>query len=423
MNILKNQNFVKYLAIFYIILICPPLFASTGVSDGRVSLPDGPGSVEGIGDNVNINPNMGAMSYSVKIAVPNGYAATTPNLSLNYSSSGGNSIAGMGWDIKMPAIERLTLRGLPRYSKEDEFAVNGSEQLVKVDDTEKYSEYRARFESGFVRYRWHKNSDGKHGYWTAEYPDGSKGFFGANSKGSILSDATTGTQEKGTFRYFLVEKTDVYGHTIKYRYKKYGSISLVDKIEYVFTKGPAKNVIQFTYEDRTDKISDCKVGYEELLTKRLKKVTVSISTTPIKEYIINYQDYDKSGGFSRILSVETIGAYNTPYPIIYKFGYSSSLGTLCDGVDCTKPFVSLMGSLEGANMQTGHATLIDINGDALPDVVDTGEDGKHRFFINSYNEGLNTFGSAIDSETSGTGYKLKESAVQVLILMVMVFLT
>ena len=39
--------------------------AQTGVDDDRVSLPEGPGSLEGVGDNVAIDPNMGSMSFDV----------------------------------------------------------------------------------------------------------------------------------------------------------------------------------------------------------------------------------------------------------------------------------------------------------------------------------------------------------------------
>ncbi|MCA9543072.1 MAG: hypothetical protein KC613_01745, partial [Myxococcales bacterium] len=44
--------------------------AQTGVSDDRVSLPEGPGSLQSIGDNALVTPNLGSMSYSVPIDVP-----------------------------------------------------------------------------------------------------------------------------------------------------------------------------------------------------------------------------------------------------------------------------------------------------------------------------------------------------------------
>jgi hypothetical protein len=52
--------------------------AATGVSEERLSLPEGPGSLEGLGENISVNHNMGQMSYPVPIVVPNGYAGMTP---------------------------------------------------------------------------------------------------------------------------------------------------------------------------------------------------------------------------------------------------------------------------------------------------------------------------------------------------------
>jgi hypothetical protein len=42
----------------------------SGVSPTRVSLPQGPGSLEGVGENVQPNINMGLMSYPVRISLP-----------------------------------------------------------------------------------------------------------------------------------------------------------------------------------------------------------------------------------------------------------------------------------------------------------------------------------------------------------------
>ncbi|MEO1272577.1 MAG: SpvB/TcaC N-terminal domain-containing protein, partial [Myxococcota bacterium] len=81
---------------------------STGVSDDRVSLPEGPGSLEGIGENVELDPNMGVMRYSVPIEVPGGFPGMTPSLALAYSSGNGSGVLGMGWMLDMPYVERMT---------------------------------------------------------------------------------------------------------------------------------------------------------------------------------------------------------------------------------------------------------------------------------------------------------------------------
>ena len=83
------KNTVKVAAGALVALCAAPsmAWAQTGVSDDRVSLPAGPGSLEGVGENVEIDPNMGSMRYSVGVKVPTGINGMQPDLSLSYSSS------------------------------------------------------------------------------------------------------------------------------------------------------------------------------------------------------------------------------------------------------------------------------------------------------------------------------------------------
>jgi len=75
-----------------------------------------------------------------------------------------------------------------------------------------------------------------------------------------------------------------------------------------------------------------------------------------------------------------------------------------------------MGSL-GVSMGTGMATLIDINGDALPDVIDTSDDGRHRFFINTPSaDGTSSFNTTpvLSDRGLGTDFRLSAPGIQVL---------
>ncbi|MED5463206.1 MAG: hypothetical protein VX699_01025 [Myxococcota bacterium] len=56
---------VSALAVLFSLGVSGSVLADTGVSDSRVSLAEGPGSLEGVGENVEIDPNMGNMQYSV----------------------------------------------------------------------------------------------------------------------------------------------------------------------------------------------------------------------------------------------------------------------------------------------------------------------------------------------------------------------
>jgi len=356
--------------------------AQTGVSDDRVSLPEGPGSLEGVGENVEIDPNMGMMRYSVKVSVPQGFPGMTPGVGLSYSSGSGGSVAGMGWSLSMPNIERSTARGLPEYDVDDGFAADGGDQLVYVEGTDPRI-YRSRFEKGFVRYLWHAAGDGTEGYWTAEYSDGRIGTFGAEADGTLVPDSRV-SGAGGTFRYHLVEMADRYGHKIRYDYSTFdGNFTLVQRIGWVHDgNGDPTYYVTFAYEDRNDLLSDCKAGFNELLDKRLSRVNVFAHGQRIRYYDLSYEDYAESGGFTRLVGVQMHGLDGTPYPVHESFEYSRGLGAQCTGDDCVKPYTMAMGSL-GVDLQSGDATLLDINGDALPDVIDTSRPGEpHRIFLN-----------------------------------------
>lgn len=365
---------------------------STGVSDDRVSLPEGPGSVMGIGEDVNINTSMGMMNYGYRIGVLKGFPGLTPSLSLSYSSGAGLGVAGIGWSFSMPSIERMTLRGLPKYTTNDGFVASG-DQLVRLPNTDP-PVYRSRFEGGFVRYTWMVAADGTKGYWVAEeYPNGSKGWFGADSQGNLVADARA-QGNAGTFTYYLTEKQDTYGHKIVYTYSKPGNYPLLTKVEWVFKGQGGVSVysVDITYENRNDKISNCKPGFELLLDKRVKEFKVFSHGKQLARYTMQYETNLAADGFSRLRSVIRYGRNDHEFPVHQTWHYTQSLGTQCDGSDCRKPYITSLGSL-GINMKSGDTTLLDINGDGLPDVIDTSQEGQyHRIWINTLNaDGTQSF--------------------------------
>ncbi|MBN1959323.1 MAG: VCBS repeat-containing protein [Deltaproteobacteria bacterium] len=374
--------------------------AQTGVSDDRVSLPEGPGSLEGVGENIDIVSNMGQMHYSVPIELPKGYGSLTPSLVLNYSSGGGGSVVGMGWSLEIPYIERRTVRGLPKYNRNDSFAYNGVEQLITIPNTEPPL-LRSRFEKSFIRYRWYVNAEGREGYFTAEYPDGRIGYFGADANGKIIEQARV-SGDTVTFRYHLVEMVDRLGHRVHYQYALSDNVALIQRIRWVFINNVPLYEATFIYEPRYDRLSDCKAGFNELLTERLSNIYVFAHGEQIRRYLLEYEDYNLSGGFTHLARIQIFGHENAAFPIDQKFSYSQSLGSLCDKYkNCNRPVVKSLGTLEGGvNIGTGDATLIDINGDALPDVLDTSRPGApHRFYINTLAvDGTHKFSFPIESK-------------------------
>jgi len=386
--------------------------AQTGVSDNRMSLPDGVGSLEGIGDDASVTGNMGAMSYRVDMPVPGGFEGVTPTLGLAYSSTSGPAEAGVGWSFDTPSIERLTLRGVPEYDVDDEFT-GESRQLVYVGGTNP-REYRSRFEGAFIRYRWYDAGDGAGGYWTAEYPDGRIGYFGADAGSDTVSAARVGGDD-GVFRYQLVDVVDVYGHRMSYAWTDVGSTSLLTHVAWVFDGDTPRYTADLSWDDRDDVVINATGGFVEVLEHRLAEVEVFSNGTSIDRWALTYDDMVASGGISRLSRVERFGVGDVPFPVVPAWSYSAALGADCDGA-CARPVVYGMGTL-GVNLASGDPQLIDINGDALPDIVDPTLVGSpHRIFENVLSsDGTQAFASARDSAT-GTqdGFDFSNGRVQVL---------
>ncbi len=410
-------------SLLFLLLAAAPAAAQTGVDDDRVSLPEGPGSLEGVGENADVDPNMGLMRWGVPIEVLRGQGALTPQLQLGYSSGGGSGIVGMGWSLAMPSVERWTARGVPSYTASDRLALGGGEELVEVGAEGGARVYRERYERGFSRVIW--EDAGAEGWFRVEYPDGRVGYFGADAQGQVVPDART-SGEEGTYRYHLVEVTDPWGHRVRYSYDRFdGNVPLVTSIAYTFVGGQARSEVVFGYEGRPDAISECGAGFEEVLGYRLASVQVLQDGALVREYGLTYETPAASGGASRLASVRTYGlggaAEGELSPGVWSFGYSQALGGTCDGAGCARPVMVDMGTLEGAvSLASGNATLIDINGDSLPDVLDTSGVGPHRFLINTLTpDGAggweHTFSAALESqEATGSAFQLTDQNVQVL---------
>lgn len=393
----------------------------TGVSDDRVSLPEGPGSLEGVGDNVSVDPNMGLMRYGVPVNVPAGFAGVTPELSLSYSSGGASSIVGVGWSLHTPSIERMTMRGVPKYDEDDRFVADGGNELVRVSEDIAAGQpavYRTRFEADFTRYLWHARAGGAGGYWEAQYADGRVGFFGADAEGRVVPSAIEAGAQ-GTFQYHLVEMVDVYDHRLGYAYVKDGAVSLPSAIEYVFTDGTPTYRIDLDYEARPDLVSDAKGGFDRILSRRLRGLQVKVRGQLLRRYALSYEDEDAAGRRSRLERIETFGASGERYPVVNRFGYSRGLGAQCDNVDCGRPLLVTMTADAGLGVtfQSGTANLVDINGDALPDLIDASTTrARHRFFVNQLSsDGTHTFAAPTESATGETSaFALSNPRVQFL---------
>lgn len=74
----------------------------------------------------------GSATTSFAIELPKGRAGMQPSLSLQYTSDGGHSWVGQGWNLALPSVNIDTRWGAPRYDaqKETESYTLGGEELL-----------------------------------------------------------------------------------------------------------------------------------------------------------------------------------------------------------------------------------------------------------------------------------------------------
>ena len=206
---------------------------SDNISPQAPSLPKGGGALTGLSGQAGAAGPDGAASLSLPLPISagRGYA---PSLSLSYSSQGGNSAFGIGWDVNLPSISRRTRSGVPAYTAQDEFISPAGEVLITLTGsdgkplTEKrqtllgttlnvayqITTYRARVESDFSRleYWQPQGSTTEPDFWLWYTADGQVHLLGYESAARISSG-------NNTARWLLNASVSATGEQIYYRYR------------------------------------------------------------------------------------------------------------------------------------------------------------------------------------------------------------
>ncbi len=203
----------------------------------KLSLPKGGGAIRGIDEKFKANPATGTGSLSVPLALTPGRSGFGPQLSVDYDSSAGNGIFGMGWSLSLPSITRRTDKGIPQYldslpyrdsKKEDIFVLSSAEDLVPVLRTEdgetrcdeferdgyRVKRYRPRIEGLFARIeRWtHLDSGEQH--WRSITRENVLNVYGFDP-GSRIADPEAPDR---VFSWLLCRSYDDKGNAIVYDY-------------------------------------------------------------------------------------------------------------------------------------------------------------------------------------------------------------
>ncbi|MEM9074142.1 MAG: SpvB/TcaC N-terminal domain-containing protein, partial [Myxococcota bacterium] len=322
----------------------------SAVMPQAVSLPQGEGSIEGMGESFTPQLSAGTGTYAVPIALPPGRAGVAPSLGLSYSTGGGNGPVGIGWNLSMPFIARQTDRGLPRYQdadawhrEEDRFIYNGGAELVPVAEDPDgapipaeltgWQQYRARIESGFLRF--FRDPSGRR--WVVQAPSGTRFDFGLlpvgeadfptvnESRFAVQSEDDEGSGP--AFRWWLTRMSDPHGSTVYYRYRAHEGQRYVDSIFYLSPASCAApsvserrrcsapmsdygRRVRFVYEDRADAFASYVSTWRIQTALRLRRVEITAATGgPGERFLVRrvHLAYDPASFHSLLQQVQIEG--------------------------------------------------------------------------------------------------------------------
>jgi YD repeat-containing protein len=314
------------------------------LSPTRVSLPDGPGSIEGLGRTYEPSLGTGSMTFAVPIEVPPGAGGLAPELSLRYDSASGDSALGLGWDLAgVPAVRLRTADGLPRFDGNDVLEVVGlgpSSPLAPIDART----YRSREEGGsFVRVV--RSADGA----SFEARDRSRRVH------AFGGDAVEADGER-VVTWLLRETSDFYGHRIRYEWRLDGGVGVLSRIVYNDFAPEVRNTVDFEWEERPDARTSFASGIRQAMRLRLTGIVVRSGGALVRSYRLAYHE----GARSQLASIHVIGSDGVSMRPGLGFEYTAL---------SREPAVVTMRGAPGRSPLEPDVGLVDLDGDSLLDVV------------------------------------------------------
>src|SRR3569623_488350 len=270
------------------------LLASIFFGIGTASAATVPGAIPGSFD----VSETGAATYSIPIAVPPGTAGMEPKLSLNYSSQGGNGIAGVGWSLGgLSTITRcpnnIIQDGQTRGVQLDayvRFCLDG-QRLIVINGAAygaPGAEYRSEIES-FSKVVSIGGTAGDPQYFKVWTKAGQIIEFGNTT------DSRVEAQGKTIAAAWTVNSiSDTVGNYIAFTYFEDNAngehrISRIDYTGNAAASVSPYSAVEFQYEARSDTSTGYLAGSLKQETQRLAHIVTRANGTMVADYDLNYE--------------------------------------------------------------------------------------------------------------------------------------
>jgi RHS repeat-associated protein len=250
----------------------------------------------------------GAATYSVPIDLPKGIGGIAPQLGVGYSSSGGNGVMGMGWNISglsgisrcRQTLEQDAASKPITLTNTDRFCLDG-QKLVAVNGAygDNNTQYRTEVDS-MVRVTSMGISGNGPAYFMVERTDGSVSHYGYTNDSVIQDDNGT------VLNWGLNQTQDNIGNTINFVYDKnsFGENELlIEKVQY------SGHTVTFNYNtnaalgDREDVSYGYMHGVMVEQTARLDSIDIDFYDGASQVYNLGYQGQQDTA-LTQLISVQ-----------------------------------------------------------------------------------------------------------------------
>ena len=361
----------------------------SGTSNQIISLPQGGGALQGIGEKFAPDLHSGTGNFTVPIALPSGRNGFQPELNLVYSTGNGNSSFGLGWSLSVPGVMRKTSQGIPRYDdKRDTFVLSGAEDLVTVKQSEGITSYQPRTEGLFARIEHYQQ--GRNDYWQVWSKDGLISFYGTPRPEDSTSDwqdpaaVYDPDNSRHIFSWKLSKTLDLFGNRLEYEYDREfavednhnGTQLYLSRIRYAdYNQDQFLVEVKLEYEERPDPFSEYRAGFEMRSLKRCRQIEVYTHAERerlVRSYQMVYLDRRSDldnlplNRVSLLSQVKVIGhdgeeAEELP-PLEFSYTNFQPQG---------RDFFPIQGrDLPGRSLANPELELADLFGNGLPDILE-----------------------------------------------------
>jgi RHS repeat-associated protein len=302
-----------------------------------------------------VDNQTGALTQRIPLDIPPGRNGLQPDLALLYNSQNTvqDGIAGYGWSLSIPYIQRLNKTGSQNLygtsSRSQYYTSSIDGELATTTTATTTQTFAAKFDEGpFNSYSFTNN------VWTMYDKSGTRYTFGA----SDLSQQNASASSTQIYKWMLSEIRDTNNNFIHFYYWKDNNQIYPLSITYTgngVTEGAF--TVTFATSTRTDQIENYVGGFKSVTKYRISQINAQVNGTTVRQYNLAYTT-GNNGTRSLLSSIQENGWNPSGTQVTYPpltLTYTSS----------STPFV-----YAGNHTVMGPAYIVgDTNGDALNDTT------------------------------------------------------